>query len=196
MPRKPITPETKALRALIKAADQVENLIATETVQRLAALGDHDPAEVAQIIVSIHDQRARLNQAAEFLADTLGKKAGALQGNLPDGRQFTLKRSADRKEWQHEEWKRDARRAIVQEFTKPGDTIIEGVLTVTGEVIPLGPILQEAMTAIQNVHGSTAPKSTALKPLGLYASDYCTSTPGGWRLNAIRPESTLTEKDA
>lgn len=189
MPSKTVTPEAEAVRALIEAADQVDTLLVG---------GLPHPTELAQIVASIHDQRARLAQVADFLTDRLGKEAGAIQGNLPDGRQFTVKRTADRKEWQHDEWKRDARRRIAQDLASryvpqsDDDPVAAIIDTETGEEVTMARVLLEAMAAIQDVHGSTSPKSTALKALGLYASDYCTSTPGGWRMNVIRPESTLT----
>lgn len=148
--------------------------------------------DLADAIATLQDVKYRLGQVESTLATALGKREGVIQGNLPDGRQFTLKRTQDRKEWDHEEWKRDARRAIVNDLTKPGDTIYEGVVTADGEVVPLGPVLHTAIALAQEVHGSTAPRSTSLKRLGLYASDYCTSSPGGWRLNAIRPEPKPT----
>lgn len=160
-----------------------------------------EPEALADTIALLQDLKYRLGTIESQAATTLGKMAGAIQGNLSDGRQFTLKRTQDRKEWDHDEWKRDARRTIVQHTTSETGPSIQ-VLTEDGEVrnFDLARVLHQAITEAQEVHGSTAPRSTSLKRLGLYASDYCTSSPGGWRLNAIRPEpkpdETTTEKDA
>lgn len=144
----------------------------------------------ADLVALIQDLKARLGLVEAQAVMTLGKSAGAIQGNLSDGRQFTLKRAADRTAWDHEEWKRDARRAIVQAHA--GSRLV--IDTDTGEEAPLARVLQEAITEAQEVHGSTAPRSTSLKRLGLYANDYCTSTPGGWRFNALKP-TTTEDKD-
>lgn len=164
-------------------------------------LGDTDALtddELLAALAAVHDALPRLRDMERDLAIALGRRQGSIQGNLADGRQFTLKRTQDRKAWDHEEWKRDARRAIVNDLTKPGDTIYEGVVTADGEVVPLGPVLHTAIALAQEVHGSTAPRSTALKRLGLYAGDYCESSPGGWKFDAIapKPTETTTEKDA
>lgn len=159
-----------------------------------------EPEGVADLVALLQDLKFRLGQIETQAATTLGKMAGAIQGNLSDGRQFTLKRAQDRKEWDHDEWKRDARRAIVQHTTDEMGSTLQ-VLTEDGEVTEfnLAALLHLAITEAQEVHGSTAPRSTSLKRLGLYASDYCTSSPGGWRFNAIRPEpkpdATTTQED-
>lgn len=161
-----------------------------------------EPIDQAAAVALVKDLRQRLGQVESGLAETLGKAEGQMAGYLPDGRQFTLKRTADRKEWQHDEWKRDARRVIAQSVAEryevPNDSAEDFLVeSATGETVALGRVLQEAMIALQNVHGSAEPKSTALKPLGLYKGDYCTSSPGGWILNAIAPSTpeTTTDKD-
>lgn len=155
------------------------------------------PVDQAGAIALVQDLRKRLGQVEQDLAITLGKAEGQHQGNLPDGRQFTLKRTAERKAWDHEEWKRDARRKVVQE-TAPKFSNTEGddvlVNLDTGETTTLAAVLHEAIATAQEVHGSTAPRSTALRRLGLYASDYCESSPGGWKFDAIAPKPT-TETD-
>lgn len=156
---------------------------------------DLGPSDLAEMIALVADLRRDLADMETDLATALGRSQGPVQGNLADGRQFTLKRTQDRKEWDHDEWKRDARRRIVQDTTDEMGSTIQ-VLTEDGEVqeFDLGPLLHRAITEAQEVHGSTAPRSTALKRLGLYASDYCTSSPGGWRFNAIHIETTTTKE--
>lgn len=154
------------------------------------------PEHLADAIATIQDVKYRLGLVESALAAALGEREGVIQGNLPDGRQFTLKRTQDRKEWDHEDWKRDARRVLVQQALEVNGVgrLIQFVTPHTGEVmnLDLAHMLQVAITEAQEVHGSTAPRSTSLKRLGLYASDYCTSSPGGWRLNAIRPKPKPT----
>lgn len=178
----PKDPQVAALRdlerAIAKAATHLED--------------DPAPAHVA----AIQDAIAALRDLERDLAIALGKNLGAAQGELPDGRLFVLKRAQDRVAWDHDDWKRDARRAIAQGLSERytdlgGDGGAALVLDQeTGEVVNLGRVLQEAMAAIQNVHGSAAPKSTSLKALGLYASDYCTSSPGGWNFRATPAPTT------
>lgn len=173
-------------------------------VADLEAVQDHsaelEPIPQAGAIALVKDLRQRLGQVESGLAETLGKAEGQMAGYLADGRQFTLKRTQDRKEWNHEDWKRDARRVIAAQvedrFLIDEDGVYGRVIdTTTGETVTLGRVLQEAMLAIQNVHGSAEPKSTALKPLGLFKGDYCTSSPGGWILNAIKPSTDTTTKE-
>lgn len=175
----------------------------TQATQELEKAQDHlfllEVENQAGAIALIQDVKFRLSRVESQAATNLGKAVGPIQANLPDGRQFTLKRTQDRKEWDHEDWKRDARRAVVQAVIRDRDLAVMDLAT--GEVgdVALTDLLYEAVATAQEVHGSTAPRSTSLKGLGLYASDYCTSSPGGWKLNAIRPETkpeTTTEKDA
>jgi hypothetical protein len=160
---------------------------------------DASDQDLADAIAQAQEAKYLLGTVESSLTAILGKRAGSIQGNLSDGRAFTLRRAQDRKEWDHEEWKRDARRVIVRQATDQWDAPEGGLVdTETGAIVPLGVVLQEVVTVAQEVHGSTAPRSTALKRLGLYASDYCASSPAGWRFNAIRPEdpaTTTTEKD-
>jgi hypothetical protein len=191
MPRKPVHP-LKAAAAKIKAA--IDHDYAADPTPELA-----DLAALAQ------ELRYNLSTLETAITAILGKREGAIQGNLSDGRAFTLKRAQDRVAWDHDEWKRDARRVITQttaaRFRAFGEdeTFTDPELfdTSTGEAVTLARVIQEALAMAQEVHGSTAPRSTALKRLGLYASDYCASSPAGWRFNAIRPEdpATTTDKD-
>lgn len=162
-----------------------------------------EPIDQAAAIALVQDLRKRLGQVEQDLAITLGKAEGQHQGNLPDGRQFTLKRTAERKAWEHEDWKRDARRQVVKSTLDriilaatemAGEPVPYVVDTETGEEVELASVLHRAITEAQEVHGSTAPRSTALKRLGLYASDYCESSPGGWKFDAIAPKPQ-TETD-
>lgn len=146
-----------------------------------------DSQALADAVALVQDLKYRLGLVERDLAVTLGQREGKIVGALSDGRQFKLERSSDRKEWQHDDWKRDVRRAVTQQHSA-----LEVIDPATGETWPMAPWLQVRLAEVQEVHGAQAPKSTALKPLGLYASDYCTSTPGGWRFTAVKP-TTPTE---
>ena len=182
-----------ALGALSNAVSDVEHF------QDAAA--NLDTSAQADAIALIQDLRYRLGQVEAQATMTLGKALGKTTANLSDGRQFTLSRTQDRTAWDHEDWKRDARRKVVEQTLAEFGTTHLDVVDMEGEVstLDLGPLLFNAVAAAQEVHGSTAPRSTALKRLGLYASDYCSSSPGGWRLNVLRPTEakpeTTTEKD-
>lgn len=154
-----------------------------ETDPTLAAEGLTED-ELAAYVALLQDIRSRLGAVERDLTTALGKRVGKTVGALPDGRQFTVDRMADRKEWIHEDWKRDVRRKVADFYAKDcGLELVDGA----GEVQPIAPLLQEVMAKVQEVHGSTAPRSRSLKELGLFATDYCTSTPGGWRFNAVKP---------
>jgi len=162
----------------------------------LDASADLEPIDQAAAIALVQDLRKRLGDVEQTMAIALGKAEGQHQGNLPDGRQFTLKRTQDRKAWDHEDWKRDARREVVKATLEDFGTTHLDVVDMEGEVstMDLAPILYKAVAMAQEVHGSTAPRSTALKRLGLYATDYCESSPGAWKFDAIAPKPT-TETD-
>lgn len=172
---------------------------ATETLEtHVDASASLGPIDQAAAIAVVQDLRRRLTQVENSLAITLGKAEGQHQGNLPDGRQFTLKRTAERKAWDHEDWKRDARRAIVKRHAAGlEDATLRSVNLGTGEVaeVTLAAFLHTVVAEAQEVHGSTAPRSTALRRLGLYASDYCESSPGGWKFDAIAPKPTTDTQE-
>lgn len=195
------TNEVKADGGTEDIRTRAEHFISyVDAVGQTVTLAEKDPTtiagglqdvELADAIATIQDLRARLVNVERDLATALGKRSGKTVGTLPDGRQFKLDRATDRTAWDHDEWKRDARRVIAgslsERFIIHSHDDAALVDTASGEEVTLGRVLQEAMTAIQEVHGATSPKSTALKGLGLYASDYCSSTPSGWRFSAVKP---------
>lgn len=144
------------------------------------------PQDLADIVVGIQDTIAQLRLLETDFAAALGRAEGACEGYVSDGRRFTLKRTPDRKEWDHESWRRDVRRAVVRQATDDRQLVV--LDSETGETKPLGEVLHTAITQAQEVHGSAYPRSGALRGLGLYSGDYCTSSPGAWRLTAVRPE--------
>lgn len=80
-----------------------------------------------------------------------------------------IRRANDRKEWDHDSWRHDVRGAALE---KTGAT--DEVFTADGESFDLA----ELLILVQNVHGATAPKVTALRALGLEPAAYCTERPG------------------
>lgn len=179
-----MSPETDSLAMAVDAIDLDTQRAERDPIQGAEKMTDQ---ELADYIAALQDIRARLGSVERELTTALGKRLGKTTSYLSDGRQFELNRMADRKEWNHEDWQRDARRAIQAELEDY--VVLEGSLVdaTTGEEKTLGQVIQEAMVRVELVHGSTAPRSRALKTLGLFASDYCTSTPGGWRFNALKP---------
>lgn len=134
-------------------------------------------------IALLQDLRLQLTLVERDLIAVAGKREGKVVGSLSDGRQFTLERASDRTAWDHEDWKRDVRRALVERHADPDAVIVNQE---TGEETALRGFLHGVLTEAQEVHGSTAPRSRALKTLGLYAGDYATSSPNGWRFAAIK----------
>lgn len=164
----------------------MKNLDPTE-----AAAGVTD-TELADWVAAIQDIRRKLSDVEHDLATVLGQRLGRFTGTLSDGRQFSIQRANDRKGWDHDEWKRDARRAITQEVVEGIAVSTEALYCdrATGEEVGLAGVIQRALTIAQEVHGSTAPRSGELKKLGLFASDYATSTPSGWRFTAVEPSDS------
>lgn len=199
--------ETREAEAIAEAEHfdaQLHSLLAAlgrmEKDPTLAAEGEADQ-ELATWVAHIQDIRKRLSLVEVELATALGKRVGKTVGELSDGRQFQLARATDRKAWDHEEWKRDARRQVVNAFTER--VVLHShdeaslVDTRTGEDLTLGQVLHMAITEVQEVHGSTEPRSRALRALGLYPDNYCTTTPSGWRFTAVKPtEKKDTDTDA
>ena len=158
-----------------------------------AAANGLETQDLVDAVAVLQDIRSRVGNIERDLITVAGRREGRMVGSLSDGRQFTLERASDRKEWDHDDWKRDARRAVVAKTM--ADLQLPKVLHVVdieGEVsaLAVAPILHEAIATAQEVHGSTAPRSRALFALGLKAGDYATSSPAGWRFSAIKPEPT------
>lgn len=130
--------------------------------------------------------KARLGSLENTVATVLGKGKGRHVGTLADGSRYTVERSADRKAWSHDDWKRDVRREVTTLTTI--NYVPTVVNTATGEEESLASLVQKALAMAQEVHGSQAPKSKALTGLGLFASDYSDSTPGPWRVSFVKPD--------
>ncbi len=183
------------LTSLKSLAAAVEDL---EKDPTLAAEG-MTTQQLADASAAVIDARKRLGNVERDLVTVAGRREGKVTLDLSDGRQAKLERSADRKEWQHDDWQRDVRRVVVGALLEsqglPKRVVIVNPETGEEQEHDLAVMLHQVVMAAQVVHGSQAPKSTMLKPLGLYATDYCTSTPGGWRMSVITPDATPSTKD-
>lgn len=150
--------ETERLlsRALLHGAEwQVQNLGGTHLVGLCALL---------------QDLRRSLAQTEGLLAMRAGRdEATPRDGVLPDGRHYEVRRGTTRKAWDHDGWKHDVRAQVLS-------GVGEVVDTSTGEQVDVHALV----AAVQEVHGSSAPRVTALKRLGLEPDTYCESVPGTW----------------
>lgn len=144
---------------------------------------------VAEAVARVQDLIRRLRKVELDLTAELGRhvrdtKAERL-GYLPDGRQWKLHRTRERKAWDHDSWKHDARAKVAREVAPHADDV--AVDAASGEARPLRLALQEAMTKLQEFHGAGAPRTGTLKANGLDPDDYCESVPGNWKLDTIEP---------
>lgn len=129
-------------------------------------------AHLVGLIALLQDVRRSLAQTEALLAARVGRdEAVQRAGVLPDGRQYEVRKGATRKAWAHDEWKHDARRAVLSDIG--AETV---VVPDTGEAVNLADLLAR----VQEVHGSGPPRATALRALGLSPDDYCQSVPGPW----------------
>lgn len=163
---------------------------------RLAEDAD-DLTALVDLVAEVQNARrelAALEGAATMVAGRLVREGAERDGYLPDGRQWTLHRTADRKAWRHDEWKHAARAKILFPYLA-ADIGMEAVDPETGELVELSKILFDVAAKVQEVHGSTAPRTGVLKALGLTPGDYCEQVPGNWKLDTIAP-TTTEEKPA
>lgn len=133
---------------------------------------------VVAMVAMLQDVRRSLAETEAYLAREIGRDdMGQTSGTLPDGRLWTVKRGADRKAWSHADWQRDVRQQVLsgvpEILVEPND----------GETVNVADLL----AAVQAVHGSSAPKVTALKRLGLDPSDYCETYSGPFSVQVSAP---------
>lgn len=145
--------------------------------------GCTDPCglDVAELLDGIRAQRVRL-QALELAAEEACARALMDDMTTTPTLRIERHRTTDRKAWQHADWQRDVRAKVLQAHGLKG---AQGVLTADGEVLDAS-VLYDALTTLQSAHGSTAPKTTTLRALGLDARDYCESGPGRWSVKVTR----------
>lgn len=142
---------------------------------------DPQGLDVAELLAGIRDQRVKL-QALEGMAEEACAKALLDDMTTTDTLRIERHRTTDRKAWDHDAWKRDVRQKALQAVGLKG---AQGVLSADGEVLPAESLF-DLMATLQNAHGSTAPKTTALRALGLDARDYAECSPGRWVVKVTR----------
>lgn len=145
------------------------------------ACTDPQATDLAELLADLRDARERLYALERDTEVTLAKAMTTDEVDTPTLR-VERRRGTDRKSWDHAGWQVDARRQVLRKHGLAG---AQGVLTPDGEVIP-AEVLAEALAELQSVHGSTAPRTTQLKGLGLDPRDYCESSPGAWRVSVRR----------
>lgn len=153
------------------------------------ALSDElDYTGLADTIAWLHDARGRLATLESYVSRELGRMDGCPDTiALSDGRVSEVMKGKDRKAWRHDDWKRDVR-------VKMLEGINDAYVMVDADGAPHEPaqVLGGLLADVQAVHGSTAPKATVLKALGLSADDYCESYPGPYSLK-ITAKATTTD---
>jgi len=177
----------QAVMGLAAEVDRLDDTLAAWADQHLESLDYTGPAE---LIAWLQATKARLGVMEAYLARELGRTEGCPDLIvLPDGRHAEVVKGKDRKAWDHDAWKHDARRAVLETRGVPAELIDP----TTGMAVNVPDLL----AAVQAVHGSAAPKVTALKPLGLAADDYCESFPGPYAVKVSTPSDATptTTKD-
>jgi len=147
----------------------------------MASCTDPEATDLAELFVTLQDARKAL-QALERDAELACAKA--MLSDLAETPTLRVERSraTDRKAWDHDEWKRDVRAKAVQAHGLKG---AQAIITEAGEELP-ATVLWDVLATLQNAHGAAAPKTTALRALGLDARDYCESSPGAWTVRVTR----------
>lgn len=137
------------------------------------ACTDPQALDVAQLLYDVQAARLKLH---DMEREVEGRLAKALMGDQVDGNGLRVerRRSRDRKEWDHDAWRRDVRAKVVQSCGLKG---AQGVVTAGGEVLPAD-VLWRALQTVQDVEASKPPRLTQLRGLGLDPEDYCSTSPG------------------
>lgn len=175
---------------LTNLTDAVTDL-ETQVDALVEACTDPQGTDVAELLDAVRTERTRL-QGLEVLVE--GAAAKALLEDMTTTATLRIERhrTTDRKAWDHAAWQRDVRAKALQAHGMKG---AQGVLTADGEVLEAS-VLFDLMATLQGAHGSTSPKTTTLRALGLDARDYCESSPGRWTVKVTRMADESTEGDA
>ena len=169
-----------ALGACLVALDPLVSQTDTTLADAVRYLSDHlDVDGLVQTADKIAQLRERLTYALAYVERAAGQTVAdypaGREGELPDGRVYEIRRGSERKAWDHQRWQKDAREKLL---AKHGIGSGVAVVPETGEEISVHEVLAE----IEAVHGSTGPRVTALRPLGLDPDDYCERSPGPYRV--------------
>lgn len=140
---------------------------------------DPEGLDIAEMLADVRDARERLHELERTLEHETGR---AMLG--PNAENPTIRverhRRPERKKWQHDEWKTEVRRKIIQAANLKGATVISR----DGEELEIS--LYELLRKVQDVHGSTDPRVTRLRALGIEPDDFCTREPGTWKVDITR----------
>lgn len=169
----------RAVNALARVNAEIDRL-ERYTAGAVAVLLDGlDAPTAVGLVAAIQDVRRRLADIEAYAARQIGRDEFALaDGILPDGRTYAVLKGKDRRAWDHDGWKRDARRQVLSGVSP------DLVDPSTGETVAVEPLLE----AIQGIGSSAPPKVTALKALGLDPDEYAETVPGPWGVK-ISPRS-------
>ena len=169
-PADPVTALTAAVESLAKAADSLVDQCT-----------DSQALDLARLFYDVQAARAQLHGIERDLEGRLAK--AMLESEVhADGLRVERHRSADRKSWDHDAWRRDVRAKALQAAGLKG---AQGVVDANGELVP-AEVLYDVLATVQDVHGSAAPKVTGLRRYGLDPQDYCEVSPGSWHVRVQR----------
>jgi hypothetical protein len=185
----PLTAVTTAVDALVDNLDRLVD-----------ACTSSDGSDLAAFLLAVREAKDRLYREVEPALVEAVRKA-MLTDTLQTGDlKVERYRSADRKAWDHDAWRRDVRTKLLRHHGLLG---AQGVLTADGEVV--GPeLFYTLLRELQEVHGSHPPKTGktggGLRQWGLDPDDYCATSEGVWqvRVQRLADESATetTEGDA
>lgn len=141
-----------------------------------------DVAAMAVLVADLQDLRRRLSQVEAEVARRAGsiRHAAETNGEMPGGGVYTLRRGATRKAWDHDGWKTRVLNLVLDRHEVHRDDQV--VNAETGAAVDVAAIVQE----VEAAHGSTAPKVSILKGLGIDPDEFCESTPGPWTFQVTR----------
>ena len=145
-----------------------------EAVTYLAKFGygtdDLTPERALQALHAVRDMLTALRGLDSDLCASVYRQTGSTDLVLPDLGAIKVGRTANRTQWDHDDWKSAVRHGIFERHGITGDLIDSA----TGEVHEKYALLEEAM----EVSGSAAPRLTALRALGLSPDEFCDTSPG------------------
>lgn len=148
-------------------------IIAADTLnEALLALDPDVPWELAaSMLARVTHARKLLHQLEASFERHIGEHGPYGDTELEGVGYLSVHRRKGRKQWRHDDWKRDVRRAVLDRRDVAGESLVNPE---TGEEVNVYELIADA----QDVHGATAPKLTALKALGLDGDDYCYTESG------------------
>lgn len=160
---------------LLEATRALGRCVLDGTRSRLEAL---DAVAAVVAATTLQDIRRDLGQIESLIARQVGHDEMAQrEGTLPDGRIYKVQRGATRKAWDHDGWQGQVREQVCSGLL---DVVYDEDGTEVGS-------LRELIAAAQRVHGSTAPKVTALRQFGLSPDEFCETYPGPYSLRVSAP---------